>query len=52
LLAADSAALERSKISLRPGDAIGLEDALAGGAGERDDHRFRDFIHRLHPVKT
>ena len=42
LLAADSAALERAAVSLRSGDAVGLEDAAAGGAGQRDDHRDRD----------
>jgi hypothetical protein len=47
LLAADSVALERAAISLRPGDAVGLEDALAGGAGQYHDHRAGDSIRAI-----
>ncbi len=39
LLVANSAALERAAVSLRSGDAVGLEDAAAGGADQCGDYR-------------
>ena len=38
LLAADSFALERAALSLRPGHALGLENAFAAGAAQRGRH--------------